>query len=244
MKNILLKISYDGTSYCGWQRQNNAISVQQKIEDAIFKLTGNAISIFGASRTDAGVHAYAQMATFLDSSNIPADKFSFALNANLPADIRIIESKEVQPTFNPRYDAIKKTYQYHIHNSLHASAILRNHSYHVYGNVNFGAMQEACSLFIGTHDFSSFEASGGITKSKIRTIFDSKLLQNGEKIIFEITGNGFLYNMVRIMAGTLIDIGKNKISKENILLSYESKNRNLLGHTAPAQGLFLYNINY
>lgn len=244
MKKVLLKISYDGTNYSGWQRQDNALTVQEVVETAIRKLSGQEVSLIAASRTDAGVHALSQFASFEDESTIPAEKYAIALNTKLPYDIRVLESKEVEVAFHCRFDVIHKTYQYRIHCSPHASALFRNFSYHVPYALDLQSMQMAAVKLIGEHDFTAFESTGGITKSKVRHVYESKLFLEKEFIIYHIKGNGFLYNMVRIIVGTLIDIGKGKLACAAIDEAFIRMDRRCLGHTAPPQGLVLTEVMY
>lgn len=244
MKKVLLQISYEGTAYAGWQRQANALSIQEVIEEAITKLTGQKVSLFSASRTDAGVHALAQYASFEDESAVPAEKFSFALNTKLPEDVRIVKSIEVPMQFNCRYDVLHKSYLYRIYPSAHASAIFRNTSYHVPSRLDFFVMQEAARQIVGEHDFSAFEAVGGQTKNKVREMFASEFFWDNGFLCYRIRGKGFLYNMVRIIAGTLVDIGMGKLQSSCIQEAFVSLNRNCLGHTAPARGLLLEHIAY
>jgi len=244
MKKVLLKISYDGTAYAGWQRQKNALTVQEVVEQALSELIQREVSLFSASRTDAGVHALAQFASFEDSSSIPAEKFAFALNTMLPADVRILRSLEVPLAFNPRYDVVNKTYTYRIYNAPHASALYRNLAYHVPNPLDIATMNRAAALLIGEHDFTAFEAVGGKTKSKVRNIFKSAFYHEQDFLLYCIQGNGFLYNMVRIIVGTLIDIGRNKLPADIIEQAFLNPDRRFLGHTVPPQGLVLSEIIY
>lgn len=244
MKKVCLKIAYNGSAYAGWQRQNNAITIQEIIENAIYKLSNFKCSLFAASRTDAGVHSKAQYATFIDFSNIPANRYFLALNTLLPNDIRIVNSFECIENFNPRYDVVYKTYIYTIYNSPCSSALLYNITSHIADKLDIQRMNDATSLLIGKHDFSAFEASGASVKSKVRTIFESKLEIDKEFIRYRISGDGFLYNMVRIIVGTLIDIGRGKLDQQCFGKAFKSKNRCDLGFTAEAKGLCLEEINY
>ncbi|WP_265446594.1 tRNA pseudouridine(38-40) synthase TruA [Acetivibrio straminisolvens] len=244
MRNVKLIIEYDGTNYHGWQKQKNAKTVQDTIESAIKGLTGEKAELTGASRTDFGVHALGQVANFKTDSNIPGDRFSYALNRILPDDIVIIESQEVSPDFHARFKSKGKKYRYLIYNSRFPSAILRNRAFHVSYKLDFESMKKAASYFLGTHDFSSFRASGSSVKTSVRTMTDV-LLERDDKIIkFEISGDGFLYNMVRIMVGTLVDVGMGRINDDDIPKIIESKNRKSAGRTAPAEGLYLVEVYY
>ena len=243
-KRIMLTVSYDGTAYAGWQRQVNAMSVQQRIEEALKSLTGENIVIVGASRTDAGVHALGQAAHFECASNILPDKYSFALNTRLPGDIRVIASKEVEPAFHARYGAAGKTYRYQIHNSPHASAMYRNHRAHVIPHLDAERMRTAARDIIGEHDFRAFAASGSEAKSTVRDIQFVSVQQHDELIEITVRGRSFLYNMVRILAGGLIYIGMGKLPQNALRVALQSGNRLDLGITAPAHGLTLVSVYY
>lgn len=244
MKNVKLTIEYDGTNYHGWQSQSNAKTVQETVERAIHGLTGEVININGSSRTDQGVHAYGQVANFFTESNIPHDRFSYALNRLLPEDIIIRKSEEVSMDFHARYCAKGKKYRYLIYNSRFPSAIFRNRSYHVSHNLDLDNMKKALPFFKGTHDFSAFKATGSSVKTSVRTIFDASLSKIDDNICFEVSGDGFLYNMVRIMVGTLVDVGMGRIRAEEIPDIIESRDRKRAGRTAPPQGLYLVEVYY
>lgn len=244
MHNIKLIIEYDGTGYHGWQSQSNAIAIQDIIEKAISKLTGEHSRLTASGRTDAGVHALGQVANFFTQSSIPPERFSYALNSILPDDIVIKKSEEVPHSFNSRYSAKGKKYRYLIYNSEYPSALLRNRAFHVPQRLDFELMEKASSYFTGTHDFSAFKASGSSTASSVRTVAETSLAKKGEIIEFEITGTGFLYNMIRIIAGTLIDVGMGRISVEDIPGIIESCDRRKAGKTAPAHGLYLVEVHY
>ena len=244
MKNVKLTIEYDGTNYHGWQSQSNAKTVQETIERAIRGLTGEEITITGSSRTDQGVHAFGQVANFLTESNIPYDRFSYALNRMLPKDIVIKKSEEVSMDFHARHCSKGKKYRYLIYNSSSPSAIFRNGSYHISHNLDLDNMSKAITFFVGTHDFSAFRATGSSVKTSVRTIFDVNLTRDGDNIWFEVSGDGFLYNMVRIMVGTLVDVGMGRIKEEEIPGILESLDRKKAGRTAPPQGLYLVEVFY
>lgn len=244
MKNVKLIIEYDGTNYHGWQSQLNAKTVQETVERAIHGLTGEKININGSSRTDQGVHAYGQVANFFTESNIPHDRFSYALNRLLPEDIIIRKSEEVCMDFHARYCTKGKKYRYLIYNSSFPSAIFRNRSYHVSHNLDMDNMKKAIPYFKGMHDFSAFKATGSSVKTSIRTIFDVNLSRVEDNIWFEVSGDGFLYNMVRIMVGTLVDVGMGRIKAEEIPDIIESCDRKRAGRTAPPQGLYLVEVYY
>jgi tRNA pseudouridine38-40 synthase len=244
MRNIKLTIEYDGTNYHGWQSQQNAIAVQDIVIKAIRKITGEDFSLTGSSRTDTGVHAYGQVANFFTESRIPVDKFPFALNSALPEDIVIKKAEEVNDEFHSRFSTIGKKYRYLIYNSVFPSAILNKRAYFVPGKLDINSMEQAVQYFLGKHDFSAFRASGSDTKTSERTITAVSLRTNAEIIEFEIQGDGFLYNMVRIIAGTLIEVGTGRIHADLIPGIIEGKDRRKAGRTAPAHGLYLVEIYY
>lgn len=241
---IKLKIEYDGTGYSGWQRQENAPSIQQTIEDALSELLGEKTSITGAARTDAGVHALGQIAHFDSDTKIPPEKIAYALNFALPKDIRIRSSMQVSDAFHARFDAKAKWYRYSIYNNRHASALYRNYFCHVAYALDTVVMSEALGCIRGRHDFSAFAASGSVAKETTKEIYVAKLKSVGDRISIDIIGNGFLYNMVRIIAGTLIDIGRGKISSSSLRKMLETKQREDGGITAPPEGLMLMEVFY
>lgn len=244
MLNVKLTIEYDGTNYHGWQSQTNAAAVQDVIQSAIKKITGEECTLTASSRTDAGVHALGQVANFRTESNIPPNKFSYVLNSVLPDDIVIKKSEEVNQDFHAQYLAIGKKYRYLIYNSNSPSALLRNRACYVPQRLNFEAMVRAAESFVGTYDFSAFKASGGSVKTSVRTIANTSLNVCEDIFKFEIAGNGFLYNMVRIITGTLIEVGIGKISAKSIPEIIESRDRKRAGRTAPAHGLYLVEVYY
>ncbi len=244
MRRIFLEIAYDGTNYSGWQVQNNAVSVQETIDKALSEWLSEEIHTIGASRTDAGVHAKGNVAVFDTKSQIPADKFAFGLNSRLPDDICIQESFEVPMEFHPRFTETVKTYEYKILNRKFPDPTRRNDSLFYYGRLNVDAMNEAASYLVGPHDFKSFCAVNHDAKTTIRTIYSAIVDKEGDMITFQITGNGFLYNMVRIIAGTLVEVGKGRIKPEDIKKIMEARDRQKAGPTAPAHGLTLVEIEY
>ncbi|MCX7903673.1 MAG: tRNA pseudouridine(38-40) synthase TruA [Caloramator sp.] len=244
MKNIKIVIEYDGTRYCGWQRQKNGVSIQETIEGAIEKVTGEKIEIIGSSRTDAGVHAKGQVANFYTSSSIPSEKICYAINSFLPDDIVILSSEEVPQDFHSRYNSKGKRYSYTILNRRMPSALLKNYSAHIPYELNFEDMIRASRYFLGEHDFSAFKSTGSSVKGSVRNIRGLDLIKDEDIIKMYIEANGFLYNMVRIIAGTLIEVGRGRIKPDDIPLIIESKDRKKAGPTAPAQGLCLEKVYY
>jgi tRNA pseudouridine38-40 synthase len=244
VRRVLLTISYDGTNYVGWQRQLNGVSVQQRLEEALFRLLDTETPVTGASRTDAGVHALGQCAHFDTRSTIPADRFPFALNTFLPPDIKVIEGREVDGFFHARFDAIGKTYTYRIHNAPHPSALYRNMMAHVPVKLDLQAMNQAVRDLFGTHDFAAFQAVGGTAKTTVRTLTYAELKREGERLTLVVQGNAFLYNMVRIIAGTLLEVGKGKLDVRCFRKAFDTGDRLCLGPTAPACGLELTQVFY
>ena len=244
LRRIALTVAYDGTAYAGWQRQINATAVQQVLEEALEALTGASTAVTGASRTDAGVHALGQVAHFDTLSRIPAEKFAFALNTRLPRDIRVVESKAVAPDFHARFGASGKRYRYQIHNQPHAPALERHYRWHVPLPLDLIRMRREAQTVLGTHDFAAFAASGSCAKDTVRTVTAITIGQEGELVTLFVEGNGFLYNMVRILAGTLTDIGCGKCAEGAIAKALANTDRLALGQTAPAHGLTLMRVWY
>ena len=244
MRNIKLTIEYDGTDYHGWQSQINAAAVQDVVASAVRKLTGEDVNLIGASRTDSGVHALGQVANFTTASDIPADKFAYALNTLLPEDIVVRKSAEADMSFHARYSARGKKYKYLIYNSVFPSALLRHRACHVFYSLDVEAMRRAAEFFLGAHDFLAFSAAGSSTKTTVRTINEIWIRGECGLIGLNITGNGFLYNMVRIIAGTLVEVGYGKIKPDDIPGIIEGRDRKIAGRTAPPQGLYLVEVFY
>ena len=244
MKRVLLTVEYDGTGYAGWQRQLNGLAVQQVLEEALSRACGHSVVITGASRTDAGVHALGQTLHFDTDCSIPPDKFPFVLNNMLPPDIRVHAGREVPPAFHARFLSAGKTYTYRIINSRHGTAVRRNIFVHVPVPLDAEPMRAAVASLPGTHDFAAFQASGGTAKTTVRTLYEASLDVSGPEFTFVVRGNAFLYNMVRIIAGTLIEIGLGKRDSDAFLRAFQSGNRLDLGMTAPAHGLELTAVHY
>ncbi len=244
MKNIKLTIEYDGTNYHGWQSQKNSLAVQDVIADSIKKVTGEDCNLTGSSRLDSGAHALGYVANFITGSNIPPEKYSYALNTVLPQDIVVKHSCEVDLKFHSRVSAKGKKYRYIIYNAGYPSALLRNRAYYVSGDLDIKKMKEGMECLKGIHDFKAFMASGSSVKTTTRNITDVSLKKKEHLIYFEITGDGFLYNMVRIIAGTLVDIGLNIIPSGSMDKILKSHDRNKAGKTAPAHALYLVEVYY
>lgn len=243
MRNIMITIEYKGTNYYGFQRQSDKPSVQGCIENAIYKITNEKINLTYSGRTDAGVHALGQVANFYTKTRIPIDKIPGAINSKLPDDIRVVGANEVGLDFHARYHVKRKRYKYLILNSKYKRPIYNDVSYFVKHNLDIDKMIQESKHLIGEHDFKGFMSTGSSVKTTVRTIYDVELKKEGDLIILEIEGNGFLYNMVRIIAGTLVDIGRGRInlSLKDII---ECNDRKKAGNTADSKGLFLEKVYY
>lgn len=244
MKNIKLTIEYDGKDFNGWQKQPNKLNIQGEIERAIAEITKENVELIASGRTDAGVHAIAQIANFKTNSDFAIEKYPIALNAKLKKSIRIQKAEEVEESFHSRYHCKQKTYRYIINNSQYGSAIYRNFEYHIPNKLDISAMKRAIKYFEGEHDFKAFKASGTSNKSSVRKIYKAEIKTEERRIIIELTGNGFLYNMVRIIAGTLVEVGLNKIKEEEIPEIIDSKDRTKAGKTLPPYALYLVKVEY
>ena len=244
MKRVKLTIAYDGTNYCGWQIQPNGITIEEVLNKALKKLTGEDILVIGASRTDSGVHALGNVAVFDTETTIPAEKIGVALNQILPDDIVITGSEEVAPEFHPRYCDCSKTYEYHIINTRILIPTKRLTNYFVSYPLNLDDMRKAAVYLVGEHDFVSFCNVRTDVENTVRTITSLDILQNGEEITIRITGTGFLYNMVRIIVGTLLRVGRGFYGPEKVKEILDAKDRKAAGVTAPAHGLMLVEIHY
>ena len=244
MKKIKLIIEYDGTGYSGWQRQKNALSVQQVVEEAWELVSGEKVCVQGAGRTDAGVHALGQTAHFVTGCSIPPEKIAFALNTKLPRDIRIRKSEEAAERFHATLDARIKHYRYVIYNDVHDNAVLNRYSAHVYYSLDVALMEKAAEDLLGKHDFAAFSSAGSDIKTTERIIYKAEITRKDRYILIDIWGNGFLYNMVRIIAGTLADIGSGKLEPSVIKDAFIKKDRVLVGKTMPAKGLTMMEVLY
>lgn len=254
-KNVLLTIEYDGTGFSGWQRQPEARTVQGTVEGVLSELVGRPVTVDGVSRTDAGVHACDQKATFRTDLRIPVENLARVMNDRLQGrpesraendDIRIVSAVEVPDDFSARHDSIGKTYRYSIRNAESMPVFDRNYRYLVKPELDVDMMREAAEFIKGTHDFSCFQAAGGEPgKTTVRTIWDIRIIKTSEQDIYiYVTGDGFLYNMVRIITGTLVEVGLGKREPEDLKGIIDSKDRARAGHTAPPQGLCLLRVYY
>ena len=244
MRNIKLTIEYDGKCYNGWQKQPDKLNIQGEIEKAIYNITKEKVELIGSGRTDAGVHALGQVANFKTNSKIEIDKVPLAINSQLKNSIIIKNAEEVDERFHSRYNAKHKTYRYTINNSKTGTALYRNLQYCFPIKLDVPKMHKAAKYFEGEHDFKAFKSSGTSSKNSVRTIYKAVVKQEGDTITIELTGNGFLYNMVRIISGTLLDVGLGKIAPDEIPNIIDSKDRQRAGKTLPAHGLCLVEVEY
>ena len=242
-----MTVAYDGTNYCGWQVQPNGITIEEVLNKAICTLTGEEIAVIGASRTDSGVHAMGNIAVFDTGSRIPAERFSYALNQRLPEDIVVTKSEEVSLDWHPRYQNSLKTYEYHILNTKTPVPTKRLYNCFVSFDLDVNRMRQGAQYLLGEHDFAAFCCIRTNAKTTVRTVTDLQIQQNPlkpEEITIRITGNGFLYNMVRIIAGVLIRVGRGFYEPEKVLELLEGRERKKEAVTAPPQGLCLMEIVY
>ncbi|MGC4019461.1 MAG: tRNA pseudouridine(38-40) synthase TruA [Muricomes sp.] len=244
MKRFKLTVAYDGTNYCGWQIQPNGITIEAVLNKALSRLTGNEVHVIGASRTDSGVHALGNVAVFDSDTTIPPERLSYALNQRLPEDIVVVKSEEVALDWHPRYCSSVKTYEYHILNSKIPNPTKRLTTYFVSYNLDLDQMREAAGHLVGTHDFASFCNVRTNVEDTVRTIYSLDIEKSGNEITIRIKGNGFLYNMVRIIVGTLVRVGRGFYTPKQVRDILMAKDRRSAGLTAPPQGLMLMEIDY
>ncbi|MBR4636325.1 MAG: tRNA pseudouridine(38-40) synthase TruA [Clostridia bacterium] len=247
MKRIVLIIEYWGTNYVGWQVQPNGVSVQEVLAKALGEVTGEEIKLHASGRTDSGVHARAQVAHFDTESRIPADKIAFAVNTRLPKDIRVKASfiaPEAEGGFHSRFSVRKKHYRYRVLNTLHDSAFTADTALHVHYPLDLERLNAAAALFLGTHDFAAFKAVNSTAATTVRTIYRSEWRREGDMLVYDVAGSGFLYNMVRIMVGTMLRIGMGYDDLSVIENALAKPTRENAGDTAPAHGLTLWRVEY
>lgn len=242
--NVYLVIRYDGTDFVGWQVQPNGRSVQGEIEAAVKAVTGEDIRVTASGRTDSGVHAAGQVANFITNAKIPPEKFAAALNALLPPDVKIVKSGRASDDFNARFSAKRKTYVYNVYRSDIDDPLKERFSVRVPFKLDLSKMRAVSDILVGTHDFKCFLSSGSCVKSTVRTVYSIKITKRGADYKFSVTGNGFLYNMVRIMVGTLVYAGAGKLSESDVLNGLNGGLRDKMGKTMPAKGLTLYKVEY
>lgn len=244
MRRIRCITEYDGTKYVGWQVQPNGVSVQLRLNEAIARVTGETVQVHGSGRTDSGVHARAQVFHFDTVARMPADKFAFALNTYLPRDIRVLFSEETTEVFHARFSAKEKSYRYTLQLGAHARVFTRDTALHVHTALDFAAMQAAAQDCVGTHDFAAFMSAGSTMENTVRTVLFSAWTRDGSYWHYDVTGTGFLYNMVRILAGTILEIGEDRRAADAIRAALLSGDRRDAGATAPPQGLTLMRVRY
>lgn len=243
-KRVLLTVAYDGTAYHGWQIQSNGITIESELNRCLTQLLQEPIQVIGASRTDAGVHALGNIAVFDTASRMPADKISYALNQRLPEDIRVQNSREVPQDWHPRHVESRKTYEYRIYRGVFAMPTRRLYTYFTYHALDVDAMRRAARYLEGEHDFKSFCQTGAQVESTVRRIYSIELEEQGPELVLRICGGGFLYNMVRIIAGTLMEVGQGKRRPEDMEAILAAHDRRAAGPTAPAQGLTLVKYEF
>ena len=241
---VKLVVAYEGTNYCGWQVQPNGITIEEVLNQHLSRLLGEDIKVTGASRTDAGVHSMGNVAVFDTNTRMPAEKISYALNQSLPEDIVVQDSCQVPEDFHPRFSESVKTYEYRILNRKFRLPLERNTSYFYHYPLDVEKMQQAASYLVGEHDFTSFSSVHAQTNTFVRTIYSLDVSKCGDMISIRITGNGFLYNMVRIIAGTLVQVGAGMMEPEQMESILAGQDRELAGPTAPAHGLTMIGIEY
>ena len=241
---VLLTVSYDGTDFCGYQVQPNGRTVEEVLENALYNLTGEKIKTYASGRTDSGVHAICQKVHFDTNANIPAKNFYRALNAVLPADVKVSKSQKVSDDFNARYSAKKKTYRYSFYVSDYEEPTLSRYKTRLDVCPDISLMKECAQKIVGEHDFKAFMASGSAVKDTVRTVYEIKTVKKGKLIDVYVTGNGFLYNMVRIIAGAMLAVGEGKLSASEVENCLAKKERLIKIKTMPAKGLTLYSVIY
>ena len=244
MKRVMLTVAYDGTNYHGWQLQPNVITVESVLNDKLSELFHEDIKVIGASRTDTGVHALGNIAVFDTEARMPAEKVSYALNQRLPEDIRIQKSEEVPQDFHPRHQNSRKTYEYKILNREFPQPVYRLYAHFTYVPLDVERMQQAAEFLVGEHDFKSFCSVNTVAETTVRTIYGIQVEKENEMITIRVTGSGFLYNMVRIIAGTLMEVGRGNLAPEDMTTILDALDRTKAGPTAPACGLTLVKYRY
>jgi len=244
MRRIRIITEYDGTDYVGWQVQPNGVSIQALLEKALFELTGETIRVEGSGRTDSGVHARAQVAHFDTGARMAADKFAIAMNMHLPPDIRVLYSEQCDPSFHARFSAKQKEYRYTINTGIHADVFTRKTALHLHRIRDVDAMKTAAAAVLGTHDFAAFKCAASEMENTVRTVTRSDWTEQDGYLIYTVEGNGFLYNMVRILVGTMLEIGEGKRPASDMEAALQKKDRKAAGATAPAHGLMLYRVIY
>lgn len=244
MKRVKLTVAYDGTNYHGWQVQDNGITIESELNRCLSELLGERIRVIGASRTDAGVHALCNVAVFDTESRMPAEKVSYALNQRLPEDIRVRKSEEVEADWHPRRCESRKTYEYRIYRGEFPMPVKRLYSYFTYHDLDVESMRRGAAFLEGEHDFRSFCQTGSQAESTVRTVYSVEVEEQGDELVIRVCGNGFLYNMVRIIAGTLLEVGRGRRRPEELAAVLQAADRSAAGPTAPAHGLTLVKYEF
>lgn len=244
MRTIKLTIEYDGTAYAGWQVQSNGLAIQQVMEDALAKILGSKVRLYSSGRTDAGVHAKGMVAAFRTDREIPLSAFSDGVNCQLPHDIAVRYAEEVSPDFDPRRDAVGKHYRYTILNTPRRSPLRRLYAWHLKESLDMAAMREAALHMVGEKDFAAFRTSGCAARTTVRNVYSVDISNEGEYIQIDVKGSGFLRNMVRIMVGTLVEVGRGKTRPDEVPGFFGGEMETTAGMTAPPQGLCLMEVYY
>ena len=244
MRRIVLKLDYIGSNYCGWQRQIGVDSVQSKVEQALLRLTGETITVTASGRTDAGVHALGQVVHFDTVSNIPVKNFVTGLNHFLPSDIRVLTAKKLSQKFHARFSAKEKTYCYVMYESEVDKSVYYNRAVRIKGKLDVKKMNDAGKAFLGEHDFTSYMSTGADTVGAVRTVKDLRVVRHGGFVKIYVTANGFLYNMVRLIAGTLVRAGKGELTASDVSALIDKKSKDAVREVMPACGLYLMQVKY
>ena len=244
MRNIWITVSYEGTNYAGFQRQENRMTVQEMLENTLLQLTGRKTTIYFVARTDAGVHAYGQECTFYTESTIPGDRFVYAMNAFLPSDIRVLQSREMDEDFSVRRRNYGKTYGYILSEGREVSPFMKRYIWATGKKLDLAKMEEAARVIEGTHDFTSFRGNNSVPSDPVRKVNEVRIVKSGDIYRIYVTGEGFLYHMVRNIAGALVDAGTGALTADDISRIIEMKDRKKLGMTAPADGLALLRVYF
>ena len=244
MRNIWITVSYEGTNYAGFQRQENRMTVQEMLENTLLQLTGRKTTIYFVARTDAGVHAYGQECTFYTESTIPGDRFVYAMNAFLPSDIRVLQSREMEEDFSVRRRNYGKTYGYILSEGREVSPFMKRYIWATGQKLDLAKMKEAARVIEGTHDFTSFRGNNSVPSDPVRKVNEVRIVKSGDIYRIYVTGEGFLYHMVRNIAGALVDAGTGVLTADDISRIIEMKDRKKLGMTAPAEGLALLRVYF
>ncbi|MCL2300602.1 MAG: tRNA pseudouridine(38-40) synthase TruA [Firmicutes bacterium] len=244
MQNFLLTLRFDGSAFCGWQAQPNGPTVQDTLEHAILRVTGEPVRVTGCSRTDAGVHAREYVCNFRSDTKVPAARLPAALNSYLPGQIAVLGCREAAPEFNARFDCKAKTYRYHIHNAPERDPFLLRRALLERHPLDEALLAREAAAFLGTHDFASLRAAGGSAKTSVRTVSRFDVQREGGEVHFYVRADGFLYHMARIMVGTLLEIARGRLPQGSIPEILAARDRSRAGPTAPAEGLMLWEVEY